>query len=170
MLINSETNLQIAYVIDHTNTIEYVLKGVLTRYVNAPSNRETFVKNILLHSSIVSLGGKFKLLHHIVADEDWPKLDRNHFHTLLNIRNVFAHSDTATISAIPLYVGGTKKEDRIAKRSGADIPDQVVTTLDPSGKFISIGRGEALKKFTQSYVAILHYLQDLSTNNLEQSE
>lgn len=56
MLINSETNLQIAYVIDHTNTIEYVLKGVLKRYVNAPSNREPFVQNILLHSSIVSLG------------------------------------------------------------------------------------------------------------------
>jgi hypothetical protein len=166
VLINSKTNRQIAYVMDHTNTIEYVLKGVLTRYINAPSSRETFVQDILLHSSIINLGGKFKLLHHIVEYEGWPKLDRNHFHTLLNIRNAFAHSDTATVPPIPLYVGGTK-EERIARRSSADIPDRIVTMLDSSGRFRSTGRGKALNEFTQSYVAILDYLNDLSANKLE---
>lgn len=169
VLIDSETNRQIAYIVDHTNTIEYVLRGILTRYVNAPGSRETFIQDILLHSSIINLGGKFKLLHHIVELEGWPKLDRNYFHTLLNIRNAFAHSDTSTIPPIPLYVGGTK-EDKIAKRSRADVPDLEVTMLNSSGKFRSIGRGKALSEFTQSYVAILNYLNDLSANKLEQGE
>jgi len=124
------------------------------------------MNDILLHSSIINLGAKFKLLHHIVENEGWPKIDRNHFHTLLNIRNAFAHSDTDTIPPITIYVGRTNEDGSLGV-SGVNVPDHVVTTLDASGRFATVERREALEEFTQSYVTILHYLQDLSANHLE---
>src|SRR5574341_1509267 len=96
VLDDSEANREIAFVIDKTNYVEFTLKSILTKYIAARNDRTTFVNDILLHSAIIGLAQKIKLLQYIVDRERWPMIDVNHFHTVLNIRNAFAHSDTVT--------------------------------------------------------------------------
>ena len=155
-LHDSETNRQIAYVIDNTNTIEHIMKKILVNHVSAPADRTEFMSNVLLHSSILNLGAKFKLLHHIVEQEGWPKVDRNHFHTLLGVRNAFAHSDTIIQPSLTLYLSQDSPP-----RAEVTSPDSMLVMISSSGKYETIDCKEALNKFTQSYAALLDYLQGL---------
>lgn len=165
VLHDSEMNRQIAYVIDHTNTIEHIMKKFLVSYVSAPENRTEFVNDVLLHSSVLNLGAKFKLLHHAVEKEGWPKTDRNYFHTLLSVRNAFAHSDTVVQPSVVVYLS----HDSPA-RGEVTTPDSMLVTISSSGRYEAVDRKEALNKFTQSYVALLTYLQDLLRNHINKAK
>jgi len=155
-LHDSQTNREIAFVIDKTNYIEHTLKSILTKYIAARNDLTTFVNDILLHSSIVGLGQKIKLLHYIIDRERWPKIDVNHFHTVLNIRNAFAHSDTVTQH----FVVNLRKNGP----SGVTDAFQLLHTISSSGDYRKVKRRDALDEFTQSFVIVRDYLHDLDYN------
>jgi hypothetical protein len=153
VLRDSEANQELAFVIDRTNYIEFTLKSILTKYIAAGDDRRTFVNDILLHSSIIGFGQKIKLLHYIIDREKWPKIDVNHFHTVLNIRNAFAHSDTVNQHIhINLRNDGTSEVVDIF---------QLLDTISSSGKYRKVKRKDALDEFTQSFVAVRDYLHNI---------
>jgi len=155
-LHDSHAYRELAFVVDKTNYLEYTLKSILRKYLAAPSDRAAFVKDILLHSSIIGLGQKFKLLQFICEREQWPKLDPNSFHSVLNIRNAFAHSDTVT--QIIKLSPRTNGKSEIAEVF------QLVDSISSSGKHKELKRSEALDEFVQHWVAVRDYLHDIDTN------
>jgi hypothetical protein len=155
VLDDSGANRELAFVVDKTNYIEFTLKSILTKYIAARDNRTTFINDILLHSTIVGLGQKFRLLHYIAEREKWPKIDQKHFHTILNIRNAFAHSDTVSHHTVI-----RQRED-----GATEVVDsfQLLETISSSGTYREVKRKDALDEFTQSYVIVRDHLHDIDT-------
>jgi len=60
-------------------------------YVQPARDRVGFVEKLILHNAIVPFAAKTKLLLSIGRESNGPKLSRDKFIRLLNIRNAFAH-------------------------------------------------------------------------------
>jgi hypothetical protein len=80
--------------LDQFNRLEHLIAKVIRLYVQPVTDHASFVENIILHNSIISFAGKIKLLLTIARESTGPKLNRNKFHRLLNLRNAFAHGNT----------------------------------------------------------------------------
>jgi hypothetical protein len=146
---------QLAYVVDRTNYLEFTIKNIIEKYLGTNPQRSNFVRNVLLHSSVMGLGQKFKVLQYIVAQEGWPAISSDHIHNVTNFRNAFAHSDTATTHIkVKSGKGGANHEIF-----------QILDTLSSSGKVHEYTRDEAFDKFLQSFGALREYLHDLDLNH-----
>lgn len=153
ILSESQTNLEIAFVIDQTNSIEYELKQIIAAYITKDKEKREFVSSILLHNTIVNLGTKFRLLQSIVEQEDIPKInDSNCFHRLVEIRNAFAHGDTVTHHLDVNDFGDGSAETKSY---------YLLNSVSSSGKLKEVTREEALSEFTQCLVTIRDYLVDV---------
>jgi len=148
----TESRLQTAWVIERTNSIEFTLKGMLCAYVKA--ERQKFFNNIILNSSMLIFASKVKALRHIVLTEGLPKFDWNHFHTVMNVRNAFAHCDTNHQHVTVIL-------DETDEATVADVY-MTLDSVESSGKFQQVRREEALAKFTESYAVVKDYLMELS--------
>lgn len=146
----TQTRLEIAYVIERTIAIETFIRLILTKYISPPKDRLPFLEEIILNNSMLNLGAKVKALLHLVEKNNWKKIDQKHFHTILQIRNSFAHSDT-TILVEPMEIS------------------YLLDSVQTSGRFMRVKTKNALHDFTQSYVAVKEYLIDLLKNLEENS-
>ena len=92
--METEIRLQIADVIINLNLIESKISDIISKYIN--SERQLFVREILLNSMIMNFSTKFKILKHILKSEklNEPKDFFNAIHVIMNKRNVIAHSDS----------------------------------------------------------------------------
>jgi hypothetical protein len=138
----TETRLETAFVIERTIAIESLIKAILVKYISPQKDRLPFLKDIILNNSMLNLGAKIKAFLYLVETNNWKKIDENHFHTILKIRNSFAHSDTSILVE----------------------PSEVSYLLDSiqtSGKFTKVKSKDALRDFTQSYVAVKEYLGEI---------
>jgi hypothetical protein len=79
------------WIIDRLNQIEYVIDDLITKHFQ-PSNTNDF-QRIILNTSIISIGGKLKILRSIKAVDN-KTIDG--ISKLSSIRNAFAHAPVIT--------------------------------------------------------------------------
>ncbi|KAF0144894.1 MAG: hypothetical protein FD156_1465 [Nitrospirae bacterium] len=137
----TQTKMETAFVIGRTIAIESLIKQILVQYISPQKDRLPFLKDIILNNSMLNLGAKIKAFLFLVETNNWKKIDENHFHTILRIRNSFAHSDTTILVTL----------------------SEVSYLLDSfhSGKLKKVKRKDALHEFTQSYVLVKKYLHGI---------
>ena len=75
-------------VVEQTKNIEMMLDDIILDYI-APKNM-TFTRDIILNSSLISIGNKIKILR-TICNQLNEKQDFVDLYKLVNIRNVFAH-------------------------------------------------------------------------------
>jgi len=78
-------------VLDQFNELEHYMAKIVRLYVQPARDRVGFVEKLILHNAIVPFAAKTKLLLSIGRESNGPKLSRDKFIRLLNIRNAFAH-------------------------------------------------------------------------------
>lgn len=83
-----ETEQKTGNVVENMKDIEIMLDNIILDYI-APKNLK-FTRDIILNSSITSIGTKIKILK-TICHESKEEKDFTNLHKLLNIRNVFAH-------------------------------------------------------------------------------
>ena len=156
----SETGMETAFVIDNTNYIESILKEILVKYISPPKEKLPFLNEIILNNSMLNLGAKVKAFLYLMEKNNWKKIDQNHFHTIFNIRNAFAHCG----------VSSPNIEVRMNEDGSTTVTDifYLIESVKSSGKFTKVKRRDALHKFTQSYVAVKDYLHEI-LKNLEEN-
>jgi hypothetical protein len=131
--------LDLALVIDRTALIENMLNQVIEGFCAPQKRAFPFFWNVVLDSSIMPLGSKVKVAM-AIAQELRVKLDQNALHSVISLRNAFAHHG---IGSHPVCsVGMTPEEDRVHYEL------QVVAN---SGKVSRMRREAALASFNSSY-------------------
>ncbi len=76
------------------NEVENFLKEIITEFIN--SERNEFIKNILLNNLILNFSSKFKILQYIIESQK-IKVDKGFYNSmkvLMSKRNIIAHSDS----------------------------------------------------------------------------
>jgi len=86
--------LQVADVIINLNLIESKISDIISKYIN--SEKQLFVREMLLNSMIINFSAKFKILKHILKSEELnePKDFSKAIQIIMNKRNIIAHSDS----------------------------------------------------------------------------
>ncbi len=79
-------------VIDRTSLIENILDQIISNYILPSEKTKDFFWDVVLDSSIISLGSKLKLVK-VIAFKLHIKLKQNDLHTVISYRNAFAHHD-----------------------------------------------------------------------------
>jgi hypothetical protein len=147
----TENALETAFVIENTIDIESILKSILVAYIAPQEDRKPFLNDIILNSSMLNLSAKIKAFHYLVETNKWRKIDEKHFHTILNVRNVFAHSDSMPNISVVINECGCKPVDIC----------YYLESIKSTGKLNKVKRKDALHDFTQSYVAVKDYLHEI---------
>lgn len=130
----------VSQVINRTVLIENLLSQVIMNYSSPRKEAFNFFWEVLLDSSVMSLGSKVKAVMALSQEFNF-KLDKNAIHQVVSYRNAFAHHAT---NARPLIkVGKTREEDEL---------HHMLCILKSSGKTEELNRQEALDKFNNSYV------------------
>jgi hypothetical protein len=129
----------ISHVIDRTALLENILNQVIERYFLPPAKSRLLFWNVLLDTSVITLGAKIKVAT-AIAQELSIKLTADNLHKCISYRNAFAHHAT---DAHPIgYVGKTKEEDVLHYH---------LQILSSSGKLRTMRRDDALTEFDKNY-------------------
>ena len=132
------TGTDLAHVVDRTALIENILNQVIEAYLE-PRKEAFFFWEILMDSSILSLGSKVKVamaISHRVSH----KLDSNSLHTVLRLRNAFAHH---AADAHPMtIVGRTPHDDR---------DTYLLHVIQSNGRVDPIERDKGLSDFDRAF-------------------
>jgi hypothetical protein len=80
--------------LDEFNTLEHEMAQVICSFLKPAAERAEFLETIVLHNAVAPFAAKVKMLLAIAKVTSGPRLDRDKFHRLLNIRNAFAHGRT----------------------------------------------------------------------------
>jgi len=131
----------LVFVIRATNIVETKMKRVVAAFVNAPSERSSFVESYLLNNATVPFGAKVKLVLAISRALS-IKVDREAMHVLLSRRNAFAHQDHLT---------------SVRVLNGADgYPDVsfVVESIKASGELEMVTQARAFAEFMDAYTTV----------------
>ena len=75
-------------IINKTKHIEYLLNCIVSNYI--ATKREGFFSNIILNSTVISLGQKIQIIEVILKLNDIP-FNFNDARRLISLRNLFAH-------------------------------------------------------------------------------
>jgi hypothetical protein len=137
----------VIYVITMFNEIEHSLTSILIDEIGAPKEKQGFLKDILFNNAILPFSAKVKLFLHIRAAHNWPKIDANAFHQLMQIRNQFAHS--RRIQHVTLAINEAKSEKIM------------MSSISGSGELLAVDTAKALDEFTQQWVKVSDYLREL---------
>ena len=78
-------------VLSRFNELERQLASIVSAYIAPDPSKSQFVLRQLLHNSTVSFAAKVRLVLAITKDVHGPKLNRDNFHRILNVRNALAH-------------------------------------------------------------------------------
>ncbi len=85
---------KIGNVVEDMKSIEHFLDCIiLNRIMPGSPSSWGFTQNIILNSSIISIGTKLKIVKTICKEQNNP-FNFNKLHRLINIRNLFAHENT----------------------------------------------------------------------------
>lgn len=79
--------------LDQFNALEHKIAKIIAQYVGANPARTEFLENVVFNNAIISFGSKVKLLLTVARESNGPKLTKDKYHRLLNIRNAFAHGN-----------------------------------------------------------------------------
>jgi hypothetical protein len=134
----SNTN-DLVHVVDRTAHIENILNQVIEGFCEPKEEKSIFFWNVILDSSIMPMGSKVKVAM-VIAQELTLKLDQNSIHTVMSLRNAFAHHKTESHPV--LVVGRTEDEDKMHFQ---------LQILSNSGKLTSKSREEARLEFDAAY-------------------
>jgi len=126
-------------VIDGTALIENILNQVIEAYLMPRTAAKQFLWDILLDSSILPLGSKVKVAM-AISQELSTKLDQTALHSVVSLRNAFAHH--ATNAHPELTVGKTPDADQL---------HYMLQVISNSGRVTRKRREEALTEFDGSY-------------------
>ena len=127
-------------VVDSTAHIENLLDQIITNFTRPRAGARLFFWQIMLDGSILSLGGKIKVVMAISQRCDC-KIDQNALHIVIAYRNAFAHQRT---DSNPSDVSGT----------GVDGGEQhyMLQIINNSGKTEMKKRAEALDEFNKAFL------------------
>jgi hypothetical protein len=143
----------IVYVISLFNSVEESLTSLLVRVIDAPKEKEDFLKNVLFNNAILPFSAKVKLFRHLQAANNWPKIDPRAFHRLMHIRNQFAHSQRSHRATVEIDT--VKNESRIVDEK------IMIRSVTGSGQIVAVDTKEALQEFLQCYYKVSDYLMQL---------
>jgi ERCC4-type nuclease len=133
------TKSDLTDVIDRTALIENILSQVIEAYCEPRKDRFIFFWSVLLDSSIMPMGSKTKVTM-AIAQEMKFKLDQNALHSVVSLRNAFAHQPTNSHPV--LVVGKTPEESEMHLQ---------LQILSNSGKISMKRRRDALAEFNAAY-------------------
>ncbi len=127
-------------VVDSTAHIENLLDQIITNYTCPRADARLFFWQIMLDGSILSLGGKIKVVMAISQQCDC-KIDQNALHIVIAYRNAFAHQRT---DSNPSDISSTGRE-------GGE-QHYMLHIINNSGKTEMKKRAEALDEFNKAYL------------------
>ena len=128
-------------VVDRSALIENILNQIIVGYCAPRKEAYMFMWSVVLDTSVMSLGAKIKVAM-AAAHEMRFKLDKDALHTVIALRNAFAHHAS---DAHPVFVVGRKPEDSRGYLQ--------LWVVGSSGKITKMKRDEALAKFNEAYRA-----------------
>jgi len=132
-------NDDVIHVINRTALIENLLNQAIEKYCSPRKEVFPFFWNVILDSSIMTMGSKIKVAM-AIAQETGFKLKDDSLHDLSMYRNAFAHH---AVDAHPMLL--------VAKDPEQDEVRYMLHIIKYSGKIQQISRDEALKKFDTCY-------------------
>jgi hypothetical protein len=127
-------------VVDSTAHIENLLDQIITNFTCPRADARLFFWQIMLDGSILSLGGKIKVVMAISQICDY-KIDQNALHIVIAYRNAFAHQRT---DSNPSDVGGADLEE--GERH------YMLHIINNSGKTEMKKRAQALDEFNKAFL------------------
>jgi len=156
------TENDLADVIDRTALIENILSQIIEAFCEPRKDRFIFFWSVLLDSSIMPMGSKVKVAM-AIAQEMKFKIDQNALHSVVSLRNAFAHQPTNSHPV--LVVGKAPDEDEMHLQ---------LQILSNSGKITMKRRQDALAEFNESYrvaknslVALLNTIKQKETGSAD---
>ena len=133
----------IVEVIDRAALIENLLNQIIVGYCRPPKEAWEFVWSVVLDTSVMSLGAKVKVVL-AIAQEMHASVDTNALHSVISLRNAFAHHAT---HAHPVLVAGSKKGEKPTTYGE-------LWVLTSAGKTERTPRHEALAEFSEKYATV----------------
>ena len=127
------------HVVDRTALIENILNQIIEAFCEPRKDRFMFFWNVILDTSIMPTGSKVKVASAIAQEMD-TKIEQNALHTVMSLRNAFAHNQTDSHPV--LVVGKTQEEDEMHFQ---------FQILSNSGKLSHKRRKDALEEFNSAY-------------------
>ncbi|MDH3831669.1 MAG: hypothetical protein OEV12_12080 [Gammaproteobacteria bacterium] len=127
-------------VVDSTAHIENLLDQIITNFTCPRNDAYLFFWQIMLDSSILSLGAKIKVVMAISQECDC-KIDQNSLHSVISYRNAFAHQRT---DSNPTEVNGASLDEREHH--------YMLHIIKNSGKTEMKKRSEALDEFNKAFI------------------
>ncbi len=137
---------QLSSIVDKTSLLESVMDQVIELYCEPRSEAYPFFVQVLLHSSIMPLGSKVKLIS-VIAQELNFELNRTALHELVATRNAFAHHP---LDSHPTFRHGQDKEIRYT-----------LAVITNSGKIKRTDRAHALAEFNKIFAPALTSIYSL---------
>jgi hypothetical protein len=128
-------------VVDRTALIENLLNQVIVDYCAPDKERFMLFWNVVLDSSVMSIGAKVKVSMAIAQEVDF-KLSQNAIHNVMALRNAFAHHKT---DSHPVLVAGKTREE--------DSVHYELLIISNSGRISRKRRQDALVEFNANYTA-----------------
>jgi hypothetical protein len=139
----------VVQVINRTDVMENMMNQVIINFTSPIDEKKSFFWDVLLDSSIMSLGAKVKVIMAISQELD-VRIKSGVFHKVLSLRNAFAHT---RISSNPVIV--------VAKDPKDDKAHYNLKIITQSGKIETMTRCEALNKFNENYAESKNYLSEI---------
>ena len=126
-------------VIERTALIENLLDQAISQFVKPRKEAFMYFCQVVLDSSVMTLSSKVKATM-AIGNEIGVEVNRNAFHTLMNLRNAFMHHDT--LSHVTVFVKSPPEDDEM---------HYVLHILRPNGEIDQVKREEALLEFNECY-------------------
>jgi hypothetical protein len=130
----------LVHVVNRTALIENILNQVIEAFCEPRQEPFMFFWNVILDSSIMPMGSKVKVATAIAQELD-VKIEQNAIHTVMALRNAFAHHKTGSH---PVITASKTEEDGEVHYE--------LQILSNSGRLSRKRREDALAEFDASYV------------------
>lgn len=136
----------VSRVIDRFSIHEKHLAGHIVDYLAVDGLRHEFAYNVLMHNSIISYGGKVKLILQIAKDVS-AEIDRHCLSRVGALRNAFAHGD---------WVSSIRYKD-----DAGDLKYLAVETMRGDGSLEDIAYDDAAAEFFERMNTLIRQLSEL---------
>lgn len=142
----------VSYVINRTATLENIMNQIIYAYCQPSKNADNFFWDVILDSSIMSLGAKVKAVCAIAFQSSF-KMDSAVFHKAISLRNAFAHH---SVDAHQMYIAGREK--------GTGESISMLQVLKSNGNLELMERRSARARFELEYTNARAILVKLMTH------
>lgn len=136
-------------VVNRASLIENLMDQIILNYCAPREHARFFVSEIILNTSVMTLGAKAKVVMAVAQTLDF-KLNKDAILTVISLRNAFAHHAT---NANPVVVFSDNPEDERSYLS--------FWLLNSSGEIEMVKRHDAFEKFNAVYSLARESLKNL---------